>query len=137
MHIKNDINAREESLLNILWEKGVPMTSNELIDILEPEGWKQITLLKTIQSLTDKGYLEVVGMEKTVKTYARKIMPSMTREIFYSRMIADKGLDKSSIVDITAALIGADGNSQEGAEQIIDALEDIISKLKTGKGELD
>lgn len=130
MHIRKDINAREESLLNLLWEKNVPLTSNEMIEILEPEGWKQITLLKTIQSLSDKGYLKVVGLEKTVKTYARRFVPAMTKGAFYSKLIIDKGLDRKSIIDITAALIGVDGDSKEGADQIIETLESIIEEYK-------
>ena len=50
MNIKKNINAREEALLNYLWKKGVPLTSNEMLEDLQKEGWKQITLLKTIQT---------------------------------------------------------------------------------------
>jgi hypothetical protein len=35
-------------------------------------------------------------------------------------------------VDITAALIGADGKSKEGTEKIIGTLESIIRDLKSG-----
>ena len=38
---------------------------------LEPEGWNRVTLLKAVQFLTDNGYLEVVGFEKSAKTYAK------------------------------------------------------------------
>ncbi len=75
MVIKNNLNAREEALLNYLWEKGIPMTSNEMLDDLSEEGWKRITLLKTIQSLDEKGYLNIIGLEKTIKTYALSSTP--------------------------------------------------------------
>jgi predicted transcriptional regulator len=129
---KNKINSREETLLNYLWDKQIPMTSAEMLDELMDQGWKQITLLKTIQSLTEKGYLEVVGLEKSVKTYARRFVPAISKGEFYSQMIMEKGLDQTSIVDITAALIGADGKSKEGTEKIIGTLESIIRDLKSG-----
>lgn len=132
---KNEINGREETLLNYLWDKQIPMTSVEMLNELVEEGWKQITLLKTIQSLTEKGYLEVVGFEKSVKTYARRFVPTISKGEFYSQMIIEKGLDKTSIVDITAALIGADGKSIEGTQKIIGTLESIISDLKSGVGD--
>ena len=132
---KNEINGREETLLNCLWDKQIPMTSVEMLNELVEEGWKQITLLKTIQSLTEKGYLEVVGFEKSVKTYARRFVPTISKGEFYSQMIIEKGLDKTSIVDITAALIGADGKSIEGTQKIIGTLESIISDLKSGVGD--
>ena len=134
MVIKNDLNAREEALLNYLWDKNVPMTSNNMLDDLEKEGWKQITLLKTIQALDEKGYLEVAGLEKSVKTYARRFVPSVSKGEFYSQMFVGKGLDETSIVDITAALIGADGKSKKGTKQIIRKLESIIEDLESESG---
>lgn len=130
-----DVNAREEALLNFLWKKSVPMTSTEMLDELAAEGWKQITLLKAVQSLSDKGYLEVVGFEKTVKTYARKFVPAISKGEFYSQLFVEKGLDESTIVDITAALIGADGKSKKGTKQIIGKLESIIDNLKSDTGD--
>lgn len=135
MNIKKDINAREESLLNFLWDKNIPMTNSDMLEELETEGWKQITLMKTVQSLTEKGYLEVVGLEQSVKTYARKFVPTISKGEFYSQMIIEKGLDRSSIVDIAAALIGVDGKSKEGTQKIIGTLESIINDLKSNSKE--
>lgn len=130
MVIKKSINAREEALLDYLWEKAIPLTSNEMIADLEKEGWKQITLLKAIQSLTQKGYLVTVGVEKSVKTYARKLVPSMTKGEFYSQILIEKGIDESAIVDMTAALIGVKTKEKKDTQQIIEKLENIISDLK-------
>ena len=135
MIYKNDVNTREEALLNFLWEKEIPMTSAEMLDELSAEGWKQITLLKTVQSLSEKGYLEVTGLEKSVKTYARRFVPTVSKGEFYSQMFVRKGLDETSIVDITAALIGADGKSKKGTKQIIQKLESIIEDLESESGE--
>lgn len=135
MNIKKDVNAREESLLNFLWNKNVPMTNSDMLEELEAEGWKQITLMKTVQSLIEKGYLEVVGLEKSVKTYARKFIPTISKGTFYSQMIMEKGIDENSILDIMAALIGADEKSKDGAEQIIEVLEGIIEELKSENGD--
>jgi len=134
--INREVNDREENLLNFLWDKNKPMTSTEMLENLQAEGWKQITLLKTVQSLSEKDYLEVVGFEKISKTYARRFVPKMTRNEFYSQMIKKKGVDESSIIDVTAALIGADCKSKEGAEQIINKLESIIMDLKSENGDL-
>ena len=130
MYLKNDISAREESLLDYLWDKNIPMTANDILLELEPKGWKPITLFKTIQSLSDKKYLEVVGLEKSGKSYARKFEPAFSRGTYYSHLMMKKGLDKTAIADITASLIGADITTNEGTAQIIDTLEGIIDELK-------
>lgn len=131
MYIKNEISAREETLLNYLWDKNIPMSSNDILAELEPQGWKPITLFKTVQSLSDKEYLVVAGLEKSGKTYARQFVPAITRGTYYSQIMMEKGIDKTAIADITASLIGADITTEEGTAQIIDTLESIINELRS------
>ena len=135
MTIKHDINAREEALLLFLWDKNIPMTSAEMLEELEKEGWKQITLLKAVQALTEKGYLEVVGLEKSVKTYARRFVPTISKSEFYTQMIIEKGVDESAIVILTASLLGAERKSKKETKKIIGKLESIIEELKNENGE--
>ena len=59
--------------MNFLWKVNEPLTANEMAERLAEDGWNNVTLFKTVQSLTTDGYLEVVGLEKTVKTYARNL----------------------------------------------------------------
>lgn len=126
-----NLSTREEELLNILWAYNEPLTQNEMVDRLVSQGWNNVTLFKTVQSLAKAGYLKVVGLEKSVKTYARKFIPSLTKEEFYSELLIKKGMTSDSLPDITAALIGA--NKKENAEQkreVIAKLEEIIESLR-------
>ena len=98
---------------------------------LAEDGWNNVTLFKTVQSLTTDGYLEVVGLEKTVKTYARKLAPSMSKDDYYASVLIKRGIDSSSIANITAALIGAkDKQAKEKNAEVIAKLEEIIDTLK-------
>lgn len=133
MTFKSEINAREEKLLEFLWEKAAPMTSTEMIEELEPQGWKQITLLKVIQSLTEKGYLDVVGVVRAGKTYSRKLKPSITKGEYYSRMLKEKGVGEADFIDISVALLGTDGSTSISTEKIIDKLENVISVLRSSQ----
>ena len=81
--------------------------------------------------------MEVVGLEKTVKTYARRFAPTITKEVFYSQMLTENGVDESALVSITAALIGADESSRKGTKQIIQTLESIIEDLKAENGDIN
>ena len=51
----NDLSTRQEKLMNWLWEYNNPLTSTEMAEKLEPEGWNRVTLLKAVQFLTDNG----------------------------------------------------------------------------------
>ncbi len=101
MKNKDYLTVRQEELMNFLWKVNEPLTANEMAERLAEDGWNNVTLFKTVQSLTTDGYLEVVGLEKTVKTYA------------------------------TAALIGAkDKQAKEKNAEVIAKLEEIIDTLK-------
>jgi len=126
MKNKDYLTVRQEELMNFLWKVNEPLTANEMAD-----GWNNVTLFKTVQSLTTDGYLEVVGLEKTVKTYARKLAPSMSKDDYYASVLIKRGIDSSSIANITAALIGAkDKQAKEKNAEVIAKLEEIIDTLK-------
>lgn len=136
MKKKDILNAREEKLMNYLWERKEPLTSSEMIKQLEAEGWTNATLCRTVQSLTDNGYLEVAGLEKSVKTYARKLEPSLTKEEYYSSVLMKRGIDADSLADMTAAFLGINRKSRrEKNEEVIAKLEEIIASLRADKGE--
>ena len=131
MKNKEYLTVRQEELMNFLWRVNEPMTANEMAEKLETEGWNNVTLFKTVQSLTNEGYLDVVGLEKTVKTYARKLAPAISKNDYYASVLKKRGVDSSSIGTITAVLIGADNkNPEEKDAAVIAELERIISRIR-------
>lgn len=128
---KESLNKREEELMNYLWEIKKPMTTNEMAKQLQSEGWTNIILCRTVQSLTDQGYLEVAGLEKSAKTYARKLIPSLSKEEYYSSVLMNRGINANSLADLTAALIGASRkNPREKDAEVIAKLEEVIASLR-------
>ena len=128
---KESLNKREEELMNYLWEIKKPMTTNEMAKQLQSPGWTNITLCRTVQSLTDQGYLEVAGLEKSAKTYARKLIPSLSKEEYYSSVLMNRGINANSLADLTAALIGASRkNPREKDAEVIAKLEEVIASLR-------
>ena len=128
---KESLNKREEELMNYLWEIKKPMTPNEMAKQLQSEGWTNITLCRTVQSLTDQGYLEVAGLEKSAKTYARKLVPALSKEEYYSSVLMNRGINANSLADLTAALIGASRkNPREKDAEVIAKLEEVIASLR-------
>lgn len=125
------LNKREEELMNFLWAYNEPLTQNEMAERLEEQGWSSVTLFKTVQSLSGAGYLQVVGLEKSAKTYARKLMPAISKEEYYTSILMKNGLDSGSLANITAAFIGVSNKSKkEKNTEVIAKLEEIIEKLR-------
>ena len=129
---KQDVlNKREEELMNFLWAYNEPLTQNEMAERLEEQGWSSVTLFKTVQSLSSAGYLQVVGLEKSAKTYARKLIPAISKEEYYTSILMKNGLDSGSLANITAAFIGVSKKSEkEKNTEVIAKLEEIIEKLR-------
>ena len=129
---KQDVlNKREEELMNFLWAYKEPLTQNEMAERLEEQGWSSVTLFKTVQSLSGAGYLQVAGLEKTAKTYARKLIPAISKEEYYTSILMKNGLDSGSLANITAAFIGVSKKSEkEKNTEVIAKLEEIIEKLR-------
>ena len=131
MKKRDVLNKREEELMNFLWAYNEPLTQNEMAERLEEQGWSSVTLFKTVQSLSSAGYLQVVGLEKTAKTYARKLIPAISKEEYYTSILMKNGLDSGSLANITAAFIGVSKKSEkEKNTEVIAKLEEIIEKLR-------
>lgn len=132
---KNDtLTAREEEILGYLWDWSEPLTQNEMAERLADQGWNNVTLYKTVQSLSTKGFLEVVGLEKSTKTYARKLVPSLSKEEYYTSILMKNGLSTDSLANLTAAFIGVSKKSEsEKKEAVIAKLEEIIASIRDGQ----
>lgn len=132
---KNDtLTAREEEILGYLWDWNEPLTQNEMAERLADQGWNNVTLYKTVQSLSTKGFLEVVGLEKSTKTYARKLVPSLSKEEYYTSILMKNGLNTDSLANLTAAFIGVSKKSEsEKKEAVIAKLEEIIASIRDGQ----
>lgn len=136
MKKRDGLTAREEELLNFLWKAGEALTAAEMAERLEAEGWSSVTLFKTVQKLSKAGYLQVAGLEKNNKSYARKLTPALTKEEYYTDVMMKHGIDSHSIADITAAFLGVtDKSSKERDEQVIAKLEEIIHTLRGTEGQ--
>lgn len=131
------LTLREEELLNILWDINEPLTTGEMAKRPELDGWNTATLFKAVRSLSDQGYLKIIGLEKSTKTYSRKLVPALTKEAYYAEIMMKRGLNISSIANIAAAFLGITGKSgKEWDDKVIAELEEIIDTLrKEGKEE--
>lgn len=112
------------------------MTVTELEQALAEEV-KKVTIFKAVQTLVEQEYLCVSGLERAGKAYARKFEAAITREEYAAIVLADKGIDTDSLINVAMAMIGNDSNSkknEEANEKLIRELEEIIVKLRSREG---
>lgn len=68
-------------------------------------------------------------MKQYGRQYARKLMPTLTREEYLAKLIMKKSEGKSSTKQVMVAL----AKENADIEQTISELEEIIQKLKEGQ----
>jgi len=131
MKTSTSLSGREEYLLNFLWKRNVAMTTSEIATALADQNWSQVSLYKTIQSLSERGYLDVVGLEKATKTYVRKLAPTLSQAEYYTASLLEKGVDATAISEIAVSLIGAEKiENKEDRKLIAKNLEEVLKTLK-------
>ena len=123
----------EEQVLNLLWEKGEPLSIVEIEGLCVKEKLSRVTIFKAVQTLLDAGLLAVNGFAKSTKTYARRFIPAITREQYAAMVLEEKGYSAKDMGNIVVAMLGSGKSgkiSKKTSEKAIKELEDIISQLK-------
>lgn len=70
----------EEQIVELLWNSEEPLTSSEIIRNSVDKTWKDSYVHLLINSLMEKGIIEVAGFKKATKNYARTFKPTISRE---------------------------------------------------------
>ncbi|WP_026518530.1 BlaI/MecI/CopY family transcriptional regulator [Butyrivibrio sp. MC2021] len=127
----NQLNAREKTIMDLLWTSDSGLTSIEMLDRLDDTDWNKLSIFRTINSLIDKNLIEVSGFEQYNTQYARRFRCSITREEYAARLLKMDGLTYKSLGNIAMAMIKNDGDdNEETREELIESLQEIIDSLK-------
>ena len=129
----NIITPKEEAIMELLWNNKKPMTIAEIKDVLNGKGWNKSTLFNTIQSLINKKYISVCGVEKSNTQYARLFEASITKEEYAAILLTNKGIKRKDLVNIVLAMDGTVKGNKEDNEELILELESIINHLRGGE----
>lgn len=127
------MNKREEKLMNFLWEQQESVTIADMEQYFASEKLNKTTIFKAVQSLMGLGYICVSGVERSNKTYARQFRAAVTREEYAAIILAERGIETSSLGNLAMAMLGNDKSEKEDEdadEKLINELESIILQLR-------
>ncbi|MCI8307027.1 MAG: BlaI/MecI/CopY family transcriptional regulator [Lachnospiraceae bacterium] len=124
---KNLTNS-EEDLMELFWEKNVPLTSVEILEFSADRTWNGNYVHIMLRSLLKKGMIKVCGTAQYGTQYARQFIPAVTKEQYAAKLVMSKGIDRSSIAAVTVAMVN-EVNDTDG-EGLIKQLEEIIEEIK-------
>lgn len=128
--MKKKLSKSEEIVMDYLWKCDDPQTITDIEKGLTDENISTSMIYKAVQNLTDTGYLRIAGVERQVKSYARKLEPEFTRVDYMISELGERGIDKSKWKNLTVALLGDDTDDSITNDQLIAELEQIIKEYK-------
>ena len=112
----------ENEIMELLWREGRPLSRSESIDLTPDRTWKPASIHILLNSMLEKGAVQVAGFVQSTKNYARTFLPELTLEEYAVMQIqGTRGLDGCRLAGLTAALIGEidDRETLERLEQAI------------------
>ena len=115
--------------MDIFWDSKKMLTSVDIVEMRVKATWTNGLVHNILRSLIQNGYLKECGMKQYGRQYARKLMPTLTREEYLAKLIMKKSEGKSSTKQVMVAL----AKENADIEQTISELEEIIQKLKEGQ----
>lgn len=118
----------EEELMELFWTHDRPFTSVEILKIDSDNSWSANYLQNMLRSLLNKDMIKVCGSIQYGTQYARQFAPVMKREEYVAKIAMAKGIEKSSIADVTVALVKEAGDKDD--KELIKELEVIIKELR-------
>lgn len=130
MKKRSVLNKREEKIMNLLWDGHDSLTTIEIEKLFSDEKLSRVTVFKAIQSLMNKGYISVAGLERSHTVYARRFEAAITREEYGAILLADIGLDISSFGNVAMAFLGSSNNSKKANKEMVKQLENVLEEMK-------
>ena len=121
-----ELTKSEMEIMDVMWEKGVPLSRADLLAYSEEKTWKDSSVHILLNGLLQKGAIQEAGLVKRTKTYGRVFIPKMTREEYFANTIFSHR-HKPEIVGLFAALLQR--NDITSAD--LDAIEALL-KAKRG-----
>ena len=120
-----ELTKSEMEIMDVLWEKKVPMSCSDLLASSEEKSWKDSSVHILLNGLLQKEAIREAGLVKRSKTYGRLFVTTMTREEYFANTIFSHRY-KPQIQGLFAALL----NRPEITTQDLEAVSHMIQEKK-------
>ena len=113
----------ENEIMDLLWKEGRPLSRSEIIEFTPDRTWKPASIHILLNSMLEKGAIEVAGFVQSTKNYARTFTPTLTADEYAVLQFKHSfAFNEQSIVRLVSALVD-DIDDQEMLDQLGTVLE--------------
>ena len=106
----------ENEIMELLWREGRPLSRSEIIDLTPDRTWKPASIHILLNSMLEKGAIQVAGFVQSTKNYARTFTPTLTADEYAVLQF------KQSVLCLVSALV-EDIQDQDTLAKLGDILE--------------
>lgn len=134
------LSKREQCVMDLLWEKGIAMTSLDILENLSDIMKNPTYVHRTINQLLDVNLIQECGSVRYNTQYARKFVPCMTREEYSAKYLVSHGIRKETFGKTVLALLKETQDNKNKhtddvqMDEMIAQLQEIIDEIK---GQID
>lgn len=96
------LTEKEYELMKILWASEGPLSVSDILDKKTNDSFSQASLHPLINSLLDKGFIEIVGKVQKTKTRSRLFSVKLTYEEYVAMQLQE--INKNSNVSLAPAI---------------------------------
>ena len=123
----------EKQVMDIFWSTGRQLTSLDLHATMQ-DAMSIAHLHRTLQSLKQKGYIAVCGLEEPVTHPTRKFETRIGKTEYVARLVESQGLCDSALAQIGLSFLRKPkkGQSEEDRQKLIAELEAMLEEYKNG-----
>lgn len=125
-----ELTKGEERIMEFFWDSPTPLTSMDISSMTDE--FNDSYIHRLLNSLLKKEMLEINGIVKSGKQYARKFIPTITREEYGAMVMRDLGIkDEKALAKVAVAMVQQFQNEKDtNTDEIIKELENLVKQLK-------
>ena len=117
------LSKSEKEIMDKFWENEGEFTCTELVDASPDRSWRKASAYLLINSLLEKGFIEVSGFRKSTKNYARTFKAKFSYEDYAIKVIMASSTD-DNIRKLIYKLIN------EATLEELEEMKEIIEKAR-------
>lgn len=116
----------ETEIMELLWSEDRPLSRSEIIELTPNRTWKPASIHILLNSMLDKGAIEVAGFIQSTKNYARTFAPTLTAdEYIVLQLKHSSAFNEQALLRLVSSLV-----EDVRDETVLNEINSMVEKRK-------
>ena len=120
-----NLTKSEAEIMETFWNENRPLSRAYLIKHATHQNWKNTSIHILLNSLLEKGAIEIVGFEQTGRRIARTFAPTIGRAEYYTQWITSKdSFCQDLIPEMVSRLL------EDASPLVVQQVQEIVNNME-------